>query len=168
MPKKPFEEKTGIGKFLAKAVPSILGLLPNIPGVELLSKLIAGEPSLSPDQKMEAEKLILDYEHAERDLIFKDIANARHMQEEALKQDDKFSKRFIYYLAAFWSIFAAAFLFAVTFIEYPEANTRIVDTILGFLLGTIIAGIIQFFFGSSEGSKNKTKELVKGFFKGLN
>lgn len=166
MSKKPFEEKTGIGKFLAKFAPSILGLVSDaVPGVGLLTRLIAGEPDLSNEQKIEAQKLVQQYQNKEMDLIYRDLADARNMQIEALKQDDKFSKRFVYYLASFWSVVSASFLFAVTFMSYPEANTRIVDTILGFLLGTIIAGIIQFFFGSSEGSKNKTKELVKGFLK---
>jgi hypothetical protein len=40
-------------------------------------------------------------------------------------------------------------------ITIPETSVRFVDTILGFLLGTVVATIIQFFLGSSVGSKTK-------------
>jgi hypothetical protein len=35
----------------------------------------------------------------------------------------------------------------------------VIDTVLGFLLGVSLSAIIQFFFGSSQGSKSKEKEL---------
>jgi hypothetical protein len=85
----------------------------------------------------------------------KDVQNARSMQMAALNQDDLFSKRFIYYLAIFWSIGGALYIAAITFFVIPEANTRFADTILGFLLGTIIAQILSFFYGSSSSSQRK-------------
>lgn len=75
--------------------------------------------------------------------------NAQDMQIVALTQDDRFSKRFVYYLATFWSIVGALYIFLITFAPIPEANQRFADTTLGFLLGTIVATIIGYFFGSS-------------------
>ncbi len=98
----------------------------------------------------------------EKDLIamvFADRANARSMQVAALNQNDTFAKRFIYYFAAFWSISSALYIAFITFGEIPEANVRFADTILGFLLGTIVATIVQFFFGSSDSSKQKDASL---------
>ena len=98
----------------------------------------------------------------ERDLIsmvFEDRANARAMQAEALKQNDLFSRRFVYYFATFWSVCSALYIAFITFGEIPEANVRFADTILGFLLGTIVATIVQFFFGSSDSSKQKDGAL---------
>jgi hypothetical protein len=98
----------------------------------------------------------------ERDLIqmvFEDRANARSMQAAALGQSDLLSKRFVYYFATFWSIAAALYIAFITFGEIPEANVRFADTILGFLLGTIVATIVQFFFGSSDSSKQKDTAL---------
>ena len=92
-------------------------------------------------------------------MAYADTANARSMQVEALKHGDKFSKRFVYYFATFWSIAAAFYIAMITFGEIPAANVRFADTILGFILGTIIATIVQFFFGSSQGSKDKEEAL---------
>lgn len=88
-------------------------------------------------------------------LAYGDIASARHMQETALQQDDIFSKRFVYYLAAWWSLFSCVYIIVISVITIPETSVRFVDTILGFLLGTVVATIIQFFLGSSIGSKTK-------------
>jgi len=93
------------------------------------------------------------------EMAYADTANARAMQVEAIKHGDKFSKRFIYYFAAFWSVGAALYIAFITFGSIPESNIRFADTILGFILGTIIATIIQFFFGSSQGSKDKEEAL---------
>jgi len=93
-----------------------------------------------------------------RDFLL-DRQSARTMQIENLKQDDKFSKRFIYILASFWSLFAAIYIFFITFGTIPAANARFADTILGFLLGTIVATIINFFLGTSDKTSEKDLPL---------
>lgn len=88
-----------------------------------------------------------------------DIQDARLMQREALKSQDPFVRRFVLYLASFWSLIAASYIFAITFFPVPEGSERFADTALGFILGTIIAQILNFFLGSSQGSADKTKML---------
>lgn len=116
---------------------------------------------LTPDPSPEAvQNWKIAAQQHERELLamaYGDTANARNMQVEALRQDDLFSKRFIYYFAIFWSIFAAGYIGFITFGTIPPDNQRFADTILGFLLGTVVATILQFFFGSSMGSKEKDK-----------
>ena len=90
-----------------------------------------------------------------------DTKDARNMQVQALKSDDPFVRRFIYYFAIFWSVMSAAYIGFITFGEIPERNVRFADTILGFVLGTLIATIVQFFYGSSKGSQDKTAALAK-------
>ena len=118
---------------------------------------------LTPDPSPEAiENWKRAAQEHERELLamaYGDTANARQMQVAALQQDDLFSKRFIYIFATFWSIFAAGYIAFITFGTIPEDNQRFADTILGFLLGTVVATILQFFFGSSMGSKKKDKEM---------
>ena len=83
-------------------------------------------------------------------IMHKNTADARAMQVAALNQGDVFSKRFSYYLATFWSLAAAAYIYAITFMPIAEQSIRFADTILGFLLGTIVATIINYFFGSAD------------------
>lgn len=90
----------------------------------------------------------------------------KHLME---KDDDQ--KNFLFHFAYAWSGFAMLYLFGVTFFHIPEKNQHIVDTAVGFLLGTIIAGFIGYFYGSSHGSKDKDetlKEVVEdGLIKGV-
>lgn len=117
---------------------------------------------LTPDPTPEAvanwKKAVMENETEVLRMAYGDVANARNMQVEALRQEDLFSKRFIYIFATFWSIFAAGYIGFITFGHIPEDNQRFADTILGFLLGTVVATILQFFFGSSMGSKEKDKK----------
>ena len=109
------------------------------------------------EQMIKKEQLKL----AEEKMYLEDKQSARQMQIQALKQEDKFSKRFIYYYAILWTILAGGYVIGITFFEIPQQNIRFADTTLGFFLGTIIASIITFFYGSSLGSKEKTEILKK-------
>ena len=115
-------------------------------------------PDPSPEAVANWKKAVMENETEVLRMAYGDIANARNMQVEALRQEDLFSKRFIYIFATFWSIFAAGYIGFITFGHIPEDNQRFADTILGFLLGTVVATILQFFFGSSMGSKEKDKK----------
>ena len=149
--------KTLVGNFLSKTAPHILDIVGDVvPGGKVASviikNLIDKDETLSPQQKAEALNLLkLDVENTK---------DARDMQKTALQQDDLFSKRFVYYLATFWSVIGATYLFLATFTTV--VNPKMADTVLGFLLGTIVATIINFFFGSSQGSKDKAIGMLKG------
>lgn len=157
--KKKFVE-TKVGSFLKSAAPGVLDLIgENIPGASLLTNLVKGK--LTPEQEIEFNDALAEYQLKEMESLVRNNESARNMQMTALQQDDKFSKRFIYYLAAFWSLFAVIYVMWITFGEVPEENKRFADTILGFLLGTIVAAVIQFFFGSSIGSKEKDRYAIK-------
>jgi hypothetical protein len=43
----------------------------------------------------------------------------------------------------------------ITMVTIPTDNVRFADTVLGFILATVVATILNFFFGSSAGSKAK-------------
>lgn len=89
-----------------------------------------------------------------------DRKDARAMQTAALAGSDEFSKRFIYNLATACLLFSAVYIFWITFGTIPATNLRFADTILGFLLGTMISTIIYFFFGSSKQNKDKDATIT--------
>ena len=60
-------------------------------------------------------------------------------------------------LAIFYSFVSVVYLFCVTFITIPKDNHRVVDTVLGFLIGTLVATIVNYYFGDSQTS-SKTNE----------
>ncbi|MFM7008241.1 MAG: hypothetical protein ACKO0Z_02715 [Betaproteobacteria bacterium] len=99
----------------------------------------------------EMERLGIEREKA----YLADVDSARRMQMEALKQDDLFAKRFVYWFSIAWSLFAMVFLLSTTFMDIPEKNIRTVDTVLGFLLGTAISSIFSYFLGTSYTSRRK-------------
>jgi hypothetical protein len=90
-----------------------------------------------------------------------DKDSARNMQVEALKQEGWLAKNFVYLLASFWTIATIIYIGFITFGSIPEANVRFADTILGFLLGTVIATIINFFMGTSFSSRIKDESINK-------
>ena len=118
------------------------------------------KPDMNPAEVNALREAAQKHEEFKIEQANKNTADARAMQVAALQQDDKFSKRFVLYLATFWSLTAVVYIFLITFTNIPELNIRFADTILGFLLGTVVATILNFFLGSSAGSKEKTEALA--------
>ncbi len=78
-----------------------------------------------------------------------------------MNEDDdiKFNRRFLAYFAVGLSVAAMAYVAAITFIPLPKDNARFADTVLGFLLGTVLATPIAFFYGSSKSSQSKDQTI---------
>jgi len=83
---------------------------------------------------------------------------ATDMQLKAMESDDPFVRRFLYYFIMLWSTFSVIFIPCLIWVPIPENNTRFADTILGYVLGTVITGMFAFLLGSSQGSRNKDKK----------
>lgn len=94
---------------------------------------------------------------SERQLL-EDIDSARRMNTEAIKSDDKFVRRFTYYLAAF-IVLAGFILFGLLLTgEIPTEQKDIAYVILG-SLGGAITTVLAFFFGSTRGSDHKNETI---------
>jgi outer membrane lipoprotein SlyB len=153
-----------VGTIVAKALgvedkpDAVIDALKNSPDAIIKIKELENSKAIA-DMANQLDNKKADYAHDEAYLT--DVSNARQMQMTALNQEDIFSKRYVYYLATAWSVFAFLYIASVTFATIPAANVRIVDTVLGVLLGTIIGTIMNYFFGSSLGSKTKTDILQR-------
>lgn len=88
----------------------------------------------------------------------KNMEGARNMQLKAMESEDPLIRRFVYFFITFWSLLSASYIGAITFGSIPEASIRFADTILGFVLGTMVASMFQFLLGSSLGSRAKDKK----------
>ena len=86
----------------------------------------------------------------------KSAQRATDMHLIALKSDDVVVRRFLYYYAWFWGVFAATYFFSVSFLPVENRNRDFINIILGFLIGTAVNSLIRFFYGSS----NKAQEDV--------
>ena len=125
-----------------------------------------------PDMELKIQQALQDYElrKSQQEVDISKIAaddrkSARDMNIASLQQDDKFVKRFIYVYASITTFITFLYIFLVTFWTIPAGNVRFADTVLGFMLGTLLATIITFFFGSSSSSLAKTQvidKLVRG------
>jgi hypothetical protein len=121
--------------------------------VEAVAKAIAGDP--------DAALKLAEIDLKQFELENEDRASAREMQIAALQQEDWFAKNFLYIFTSVWSIFAMVYFAFVTFGTVAESGVRMADTILGVLIGTVLTGFFNFFFGSSKGSKDKTDALMR-------
>ena len=84
-----------------------------------------------------------------------DAQRAREVNLEIMRSDQSsfLAKNFIYILALVIVTFSMTYIICVTFFEIPESNIRIVDTVIGVILGTIMTGIMNYFFGRSSSTK---------------
>jgi len=122
-------------------------------GVEL-------QPNLSPEQIARLRDAAMKHEEFLVKADADSAQRATNMQLEVVDSADPEIRHFLYRFAWFWSIVSVIYFFAVTFLPIADANnTHFPDTILGFLLGTAASSIIQFFYGSSKSSQDKTKML---------
>ena len=131
-------------------------------GVEVVEKKLGielkpeGEATPEYNAKLSAEAM--KHEEFMAELDEKSRQRATEMQMKAMDSDDPFVRRFLYYFITLWSIFAVIFIPCLIWVSIPESNVRFADTILGYVLGTIITGMFAFLLGSSKGSSNKDKK----------
>lgn len=135
------------GGAVVKAIAEKLGV-ENTP--EAVTEAIAADP--------DAALKLKEIDTKQFELEVQDRSNARSMAMLAIQSEDPFVRRFTYYFIGAWSVFAMIYIPCMTFCTIPESNTRFADTILGFLLGTVIASMFAFLLGSSYGSRLKDKK----------
>lgn len=109
----------------------------------------------------EMEKLSIERARLE----IEDRDSARKMQIAALAQNDTFSKRFVYYLAAFVLLSATGFGFGLFFWVPEEENRRMIEMFADVYLFAGAMVVLNFFFGSSKGSHDKDEAIKEAMNK---
>jgi uncharacterized membrane protein YwzB len=113
------------------------------------------EGQMKPEDLSRLKEAAMKHEEFLVDAEVRDKANARDMAKHAMTSSDPFVRRFTYYFITVWSIFAIVYIPFITFGYIPQENVRFADTILGFMLGTVMASMFSFLLGSSFGSRAK-------------
>ena len=127
-----------------------------VPDANLKRELIA---EMEKEYNRAAEELVR-LSLKEQEQLLADLDSARKMQMAALQQDDKFSKRYLYYLASFVIFCVFVFDIFMFFIHYPPENRDMINQVSGILNATALVMVLSFFFGSSKSSSDKT-EIIK-------
>ena len=121
----------------------------------VVKTLLHKDKGISPEQEKEASKLI--------ELDFEDRAGAREMYKTENQMADQIANRVIVW--NLWIVFLAIVI-EILVVIYMEDKTliAIISSAIGGLTTALLQErqqVINFFFGSSIGSKNKDKELNK-------
>jgi hypothetical protein len=116
------------------------------------------EEEMTPEHVAELRERAMEHEEFMVEQEVKDKANARDMAKHAMSSNDPFVRRFTYYFITAWSLFAMTYIPYITFGAIPPDNVRFADTILGFMLGTVMASMFSFLLGSSFGSRVKDEK----------
>ena len=156
----------GPGTVVGAGVSGVISIIQSIFGMESEEDVnvqnIASAIQQNPELGLKLKQLEMEHKVQLQNILLErdrlDLQNtnsARTMQVAALEQRDRFSKRFVYIYAGFTTLSSFIYIACVTFMAIPKDNIRVVDTIIGFLLGTLISTIVNFFFGSSSSSQAK-------------
>ena len=121
----------------------------------------------------ELEKVLNDYmiqkeqmANAAVEMYLKDTQDARSLQKVAIGSEDKFVRRFIYYLALVVLIAALAMMALILTGEIPSENKEFAYMIMGSLT-TSVATILAYCYGSTRGSDSKN-EVIRNLSKSEN
>jgi hypothetical protein len=137
---------------------------------EILDKVITNKEEVIV-AKTELQKIVNEHTARMEELAVRadenylsDIASARAMNTEGIKNADSFVRRFPYYLAALIILAAFGLITLVLTGDIPKDKENMVFTIIG-ILGGAMTTVIAFFYGSSKSSQTKD-ETIKSMVSG--
>ena len=120
--------------------------------IEGVTSALAGNPEMAMKLKE------LDFEYAKLDAQDRDSARKAYAEVATSENASKLDKAVVPMLALGTVGLAFLFIVVLIFINVPTDQQQIIIFALGFI--TSSAGqVLSFYFGSSQGSKDKTKEI---------
>jgi hypothetical protein len=146
--------KIGRSDILEKAL-EIVGDVATGDFLGAVKTLLKKDKDISPEQEKEGNRLI--------EMDYADRASAREMYKDENKMADEIAKRVIVW--NLWIVFSAIIIeiFVVIYME-DKTLIAIISSAIGGLVTALLQErqqVINFFFGSSIGSKSKDKQLNK-------
>lgn len=117
---------------------------------------------LDPAKLAEVEQAAMKHKEFMAELDHKDRESARaaHLAIVTNKDVPWWEKAVMPFLAVFTVVSTFVLVGVLSFVNIADSQERIVIFVLGFV--TAVAGqVLSFYFGSSQGSKDKTEALTK-------
>ncbi|MBN1340742.1 MAG: hypothetical protein JXA03_15545 [Bacteroidales bacterium] len=154
--KRKFKD-TKVGQFIGKVAPDVIDTVGDFfPPVKLLKALLP-EGILTPDQAVEFNAALQEYELKELHEYLKDMQDARQMNVK-IQQADQASKisKIAAYIIDFVIVGATILVGMMLFFKsIPQENRDIAYVVFGALL-TLCGTVVNFHRGTSQGSSKKT------------
>jgi hypothetical protein len=158
---KPFSE-TKVGAFLKDKAPDILGVvgdvLPDKGGLGVIKNMIKKHAGMSEEEKDQAIALVVEHEVELTRLENEDRANARKRESDIVTSENApILNKIVQPILALVIVGSTIIIWAlILFRNYePKVNEAM---IIG-ALTTMSANVLQYYFGSSSGSKQKSDQL---------
>ena len=161
--KKKFVD-TKIGSFLSKNAPQALDKISEVAGksgIPIVSQIGNVIDMIIPDKKEELKPLLDEYEQNELPLLLADLADAR-VREIAIATSEYapiINKIITPVLALIIVVLTFAMWYMVLYKTFG-VEKDVVVFILG-ALTTLCGGVVNYYFGSSAGSKDKSDQIKK-------
>ncbi|MDK2909651.1 MAG: hypothetical protein PWR20_1218 [Bacteroidales bacterium] len=160
---KAFKD-TAVGKFLTENAPHLLDVIGDVfPPAQLISNLLTREaPGLTPEQKLEFEKCLREYEQNELKAYLADVANAREMNVNIQQSSNAswLAKNVSFLIDLVIVVCTIILVLLLYYKPIPDGNREIAYAVLGVLL-TGLSTVLNFYRGSSKGSVDKNDILLK-------
>ena len=145
--KKKFKE-TKVGKFLSEKGSKVIDIVGDfIPTVDMISNLISTDPNLTPEERQEAQRLVLE----ESRLEIEDRKSAREREIEIAKTG---RKDVLQLSAGFTALLAFIIMILAVIFKMPGIETNIFHQLMGIIEGVALT-VFAYYFGTSKGSKDK-------------
>ena len=161
--KKKFVD-TKIGSFLSKNAPQALDKIAEVAGksgIPIVSQIGNVIDMIIPDKKEELKPLLDEYENTELPLLLADLADARSREVQIATSENAptINKIITPVLALIIVVLRFAMWYMVLYKTFG-VEKDVVVFILG-ALTTLCGGVVNYYFGSSSGSKDKSDQIKK-------
>jgi len=143
---------------MPKVFNTIGGVLPDKGALGVIKNLITNDPEIPAEDKLEFEKLLLDYEKEIFALEISDRDSARNREIELAKANRNDHLMYVagyVALLAFLAIVGTAIYSAINHIDIESA---VFHNLMGLVEGVAIT-VFGYYFGSSKGSRDKNAKL---------